>query len=292
MLRKRRQKEKKASDEVGKSLPTAPEEKNIQKTGASFSITEIAREYNDFIRNHLPEPEKKSSSEFQRRYAEELMANNEQFYRIFRAPLTVLTSFFQLIETNLKEITQFNKRTKIMKDMLSSTQYELHNIENLLVYLWLVWSLETPKIKINLQAAVHKELSAVSSLFSARRIKIFNEIDPSMGAMCSPELFSLCIKNLLSNVVEYGKPNSELVIQAAASHYRTRSNVDIILEHSVESVDLKTIRKAFDLFFTTKSTRIGIGLSLCREILSAMNGTISMKKLPGPSVQTKIVLPL
>jgi anti-sigma regulatory factor (Ser/Thr protein kinase) len=57
-----------------------------------------------------------------------------------------------------------------------------------------------------------------------------------------------------------------------------------------EGMNKKTLNRALDPFFTTKSTRtVGLGLSLLSESAKAANGTFSIKSKPGKGTHLKAV---
>jgi signal transduction histidine kinase len=50
--------------------------------------------------------------------------------------------------------------------------------------------------------------------------------------------------------------------------------------------------KVFDKFFTTKKNGVGLGLAVCRQIVGAHNGTISLKNRFAGGVETTVKLPV
>ena len=51
------------------------------------------------------------------------------------------------------------------------------------------------------------------------------------------------------------------------------------------------LAKAFEPYFSTKSTGVGLGLSLTRQILTEHGGTIEVSSTPGSGTHITVTLP-
>jgi len=250
-----------------------------------YSLPEIAQEYTNFLLKQQLTQEQKLQKSIRWNHVEQILSKSEQFYRNITAPLHVLDSFLQFIGST-------SKLTKTKSTMLSSARHELSNVENLLIYLWLVWVTDIPKSEINIPSVLERELSLVMKSFRSRKIAVRSEFNEAPLISSSPELLALCIRNILKNIIESAQPQSELLIETGLSEQHSTSTFYIYFTHPVEKDLTEEIDKAFTLFFSTKPSHIGIGLPLCREIMLAMNGDILLEMLPGPAVQTVITIPV
>ncbi len=57
-------------------------------------------------------------------------------------------------------------------------------------------------------------------------------------------------------------------------------------------MDMETLNRAFEAFYTTKSRGTGLGLSLCYSILTGHGGSIEIDSTEGTGTQVRIFLPL
>ena len=78
-----------------------------------------------------------------------------------------------------------------------------------------------------------------------------------------------------------------LQIKSAA----TPSGVRIAVEDSGTGIDQENRDRIFDTFFTTKSHGTGMGLSICRSIVEAHGGTLSVSRSHPYGSIFEIVLP-
>lgn len=292
MLRKRRKsgKKDKRGDIPKASGITVPG--SISEPHFVYPDADIVLDYSKLIRQGVPKSKQNKQSNIKQRHITELLDNYEKLYRSFRAPIGVLDSFHQLIEDAQKDKKIEAKPLNILSAMINSVQAELLNIENILVYLLLVWAVDLPKTTINLLSAVERELSISAKSLKAGKIKIQIDVDPSLGIKCPPELFGLCLRNILANIIESAKSKTELLIRTKVSQFRPKSIIDLSFIHPFEKENPIEIGKVFDLFYSDKPSNLGIGLTLCRVILENIGGEISLEPLPAHKIATILRLPL
>jgi signal transduction histidine kinase len=76
--------------------------------------------------------------------------------------------------------------------------------------------------------------------------------------------------------------NGAKAMNATAAHLRVLAiaskletdGVTITVEDSGTGIDAKHAEQVFEAFFTTKPTRMGMGLAICRSIIAAHNGRL------------------
>lgn len=97
--------------------------------------------------------------------------------------------------------------------------------------------------------------------------------------------------NLIVNAIEAmsqtGDDRRDLLIS-------TRSQADCILiavRDSGPGLPEGAIERAFEAFYTTKSSGLGMGLSICRSIIEAHGGRMSAANNPGPGATFQFTLP-
>jgi signal transduction histidine kinase len=110
--------------------------------------------------------------------------------------------------------------------------------------------------------------------------------------VADPELLKTCFLNLMINAVD-AMPEGGLL---SVSVRRTRDERGELLQMEVSDtgrgMSAEDIRTAFEPYFSTKETGVGLGLSLTRKIVEDHGGTIEIESAPGQGTTARIVLPL
>jgi len=101
------------------------------------------------------------------------------------------------------------------------------------------------------------------------------------------------IINLLINGIEAMAPVTdrrlELLIRSG------KSDTDQLILSITDSgigISADNANRLFNAFFTTKSSGLGMGLSICRSIVEAHGGRMSASNNEGPGATFQLVLPL
>jgi signal transduction histidine kinase len=85
--------------------------------------------------------------------------------------------------------------------------------------------------------------------------------------------------------------NGQARVLRVSSARREPHDVLITVEDTGPGIDPKNMEHIFDSFFTTKSQGMGMGLSICRSIIEAHEGRLSVSPGAGGGTAFKIALP-
>ena len=100
------------------------------------------------------------------------------------------------------------------------------------------------------------------------------------------------LTNLVTNSLEAmaGDAASRAAPAVRASRHDARA-VAICVEDSGIGIRPENAARIFDAFFTTKPQRTGLGLAICRQIVDAHGGHISVTPAQGSGAAFKVILP-
>lgn len=107
------------------------------------------------------------------------------------------------------------------------------------------------------------------------RTELLNDLPDIMGDRVQ---LQLVFRNLIVNAVE---AMSSVTDRERVLHIKSAiapSGVRMAVEDSGTGIDQENIDHIFDMFFTTKSHGMGMGLPICRSIVEAHGGTLSASR--------------
>ena len=150
------------------------------------------------------------------------------------------------------------------------------------------------KAPLHINEVVNEVVSLVQHELSSHRVALRLELAPDLPAVLADRIqLQQVILNLVINGIEAMQPIKdrprELVIrtlQDEASQILVKVS-DVGVGVAAENAD-----RLFDAFFTTKSSGMGMGLSICRSIVNAHGGRLSASGNAGPGATFQFTLPL
>ncbi len=94
--------------------------------------------------------------------------------------------------------------------------------------------------------------------------------------------------NLILNAIDatQGVPNPKIVISAIKN---TKGNAQIIVRDNGSGIPDEILDSIFIPFFSTKKTGSGIGLSLCKQIMTLHQGKIQLRNLENSGTEARLI---
>ncbi|MDD6735180.1 MAG: sensor histidine kinase KdpD, partial [Clostridiales bacterium] len=212
-----------------------------------------------------------------------ILAKNEQLRaNLLRAIShdlrTPLTSIMGNADNLLSNGDSFDDETKhlIYKDIYDDSMWLINLVENLLS----VTKLEDGKMKLNLSLELMDEiiteaLHHINNKGGTHKIKIINSDEIALVNVDARLIIQVVI-NLVDNAIKYTPEGSEIVIKTKV----TGKNIEVSVADNGYGIPDESKSKVFDMFFSGANNiadsrrSIGIGLSLCKSIVTAHGGRI------------------
>ncbi len=212
-----------------------------------------------------------------------ILAKNEQLRaNLLRAIShdlrTPLTSIMGNADNLLSNGTSFDDETKnlIYKDIYDDSMWLINLVENLLS----VTKLEDGQMKLNLSLELMDEiiteaLHHINNKGGTHKIKTINSDEIALVNVDARLIIQVVI-NLVDNAIKYTPEGSEIIIKTKV----IGKNVEVSVADNGYGIPDESKSKVFDMFFSGASNiadsrrSIGIGLSLCKSIVTAHGGKI------------------
>jgi two-component system OmpR family sensor kinase len=207
-----------------------------------------------------------------------------------RTPLAVLISEAQ---TTLARDRSAEEYRETLKDCLDTAQQMRRLTESLLELARSDAGQEQlPRELFDLTAATEACVAKLRPLAADRGIQIQLETVPAQ-AYGLVDRYTQVITNLLSNAVQYNKPNGEVRLRVRSENGQTIVSVaDTGIGIAAE--DLPHIFERFyraDKSRSRMNGRFGLGLAICQAIVAADHGTITVQSVVGQGSEFIVTLP-
>lgn len=195
-----------------------------------------------------------------------------------RTPLTSISGNAGILLSSGESIPP-DKKQKLYTDIYEDSLWLINLVENLLS----VTKIEDGSMHLNKTAELIDEiiteaLRHISRESSAHKI-IFRPPDDMLLVKADARLIMQVVINIVNNAIKYTQEGSEIRIRVK----KVKNMVMVELADNGEGIPDDAKQRIFDMFYTANPTGIadnrrslGLGLALCRSIVTAHGGEISV----------------
>lgn len=110
--------------------------------------------------------------------------------------------------------------------------------------------------------------------------------------VADPELLKTCFLNLMINAVDAMPEGGTLTASVRRVAAGQGEALEVSVSDTGRGMSSEEIRTAFEPYFSTKDTGLGLGLALTHTIVGDHGGTIFLESAPGKGTRATILLPL
>jgi len=129
--------------------------------------------------------------------------------------------------------------------------------------------------KVNLRELVEKSIHFLEGSIRKKDITIIKELREIEYELYANEFLQVMI-NLIKNAVDSLERSGEIKIKL----FQKGKNIIISVEDNGTGIDMLSLKKVFDPYFTTKEDSMGLGLYMTKMIVEKhMKGTIEVERL-------------
>jgi len=104
--------------------------------------------------------------------------------------------------------------------------------------------------------------------------------------------------NLISNAIKFTNKNGQIIINITEKNIDDTRHLEVIVEDTGIGISEEQQQKIFDRFYQTDASQTrtqqgtGIGLSLTKELIEVMNGSITLDSKVGKGTRFNVLIPM
>jgi C4-dicarboxylate-specific signal transduction histidine kinase len=150
------------------------------------------------------------------------------------------------------------------------------------------------KAPLDINEAIREVIALLQRELTSHQVSLQMELAPALPTILGDRVqLQQVIINLVMNGIEAMQPVTdrphELLIR---SHQAETNQMLVSVTDCGVGISAESAERLFDAFFTTKSSGLGMGLSICRSIVEAHGGRLSASANEGTGATFQFVLPL
>jgi len=151
---------------------------------------------------------------------------------------------------------------------------------------------DTQKVALEINKVIHEVIPLVRHEALSHRVSLHLDLAPTLPAVLGDRVqLQQVIINLILNGMEAMTPVTDRSRQMVVrSQLDDSGQVLVAVEDSGVGIDPENAKQLFNAFFTTKSSGMGLGLSICRSIIEAHGGKLWASRNAGPGATFQFTL--
>lgn len=215
------------------------------------------------------------------KYFRELAGFSSQVAHEIKNPLNSISMAIQLA-----------KQKGLSEDLLKIIECEANRLNSIVQRFSSVSKgIETHLEEVDLTKVVSDVITDAKGLATAYGVKIeFNANGFSQKVKTDPLLLKQALFNIIKNAIEAfeGVFREEKVVKVNLK--KEKRKVIISIEDNGSGMTDEEVKRAFDLFYSTKSQGMGLGLSVVRRIMDALGGEVRLVSKKGEGTKVELIL--
>ena len=202
-----------------------------------------------------------------------------------RTPLAVITGAATALRDDTAKLGPSTRA-----DLLDTIVHEAQRLERVLQNLLNITRVETglqpTRAWVPVEELCGTALDRLADLLGDRAVTV--EVAPDLLVPVDPVLFEQVLINLIENAIKHGAPPLHIAAR------RVDDRVELTVRDHGNGPPPNCETRVFDKFFRAPGSRapgVGLGLAVCRGIVEAHGGTISVDSAPGGGARFCVSLP-
>ena len=213
-----------------------------------------------------------------------------------RTPLNAIIGYVELLLLEIDGPLNTGQRG-ILERIRQSQRHLLALIEDVLGFA----QVEAGRLSFTLQPVrVRDAVSAIESIIDQESKKkeitlTISDIPSDIAVYADPDKLRQVLLNLVTNAIKFTPPRGGVSISSGRDSDSGRVKIDV--RDTGIGISSKNLGHVFDPFFqvdqggTRKYPGVGLGLSIVRDVVLAMNGDVEIESEPGKGTTVSVLLP-
>lgn len=214
---------------------------------------------------------------------EELNKNKDKFFSIvahdLRNPFTSIYGFSNVLSEEFDTLSKEEIREYI-NYIYTGTKNIYDLIENLLTWSRLqTGSTLVQPVKLNMYSEVQDAIKILNVISKNKRVKLINAVEKNLYAMGDDNMVDSILQNLISNAIKFTKSSGTVKITSRLAKKFVEISIadDGIGMSRYEVANLFQLGKHKSKSGTSEEKGTGLGLLLCKEMITLLKGKISVQ---------------
>jgi PAS domain S-box-containing protein len=152
---------------------------------------------------------------------------------------------------------------------------------------------DTQKAPLNINDVVKEVIALIQPELSSRQVALGMDLAPALPLVLADRVqLQQVLINLVMNGIEAMESVTDRPRQLLVrSQQNDAHQVVVTVQDCGVGISVEIVDRLFNAFFTTKSSGMGMGLSICRSIIEAHAGRLSASGNDGPGATFRFALP-
>ena len=141
------------------------------------------------------------------------------------------------------------------------------------------------------------QIEAVLGIYSLEiqrfNIQIFNSVNPDFWVDTHKGIFAFVLRNVISNAIKYGRVGGTIALQLIDDQ---RDRWELIVANEGEELSSEVLHNlnfvnSWDRKKAGNNQGAGLGISLCKDLIKRIDGTVKFENTNGKGVSVRISFP-
>lgn len=181
-----------------------------------------------------------------------------------------------------KILAENDQKTKEVFELVQeAVQYSNKIIDDLLEY--------SREIHLDLEETTPKSLAstALSTIVTPANVRVINKVESETVLKVDPDKMKRVFINIIKNGIDAIPNGGTMILKSVESS----TDVQFLFSDAGIGMTRETMEKLWNPLFTTKAKGMGFGLSICKRIVEAHEGKISVESVFGEGTTFAVTIP-